>query len=376
MFGKALYYPTIDINNEEWLKTAYLFWDGISTIVPESMVDNAYQHATTQYLKEERYLQPIIVNPDCDVVRDMVDVVEKYALTDEGRESLHQEFRGDENYSFYNDERRAFYLHHEKLPKHVGRSLLGSRSCLDYPDTIDYDDKWIRVTGNFADFYMTLLANRIASQNSLALLSSPNYFEKVSDRFSVDEYQASNALPPDQRESIGRCLLTKMVIDGITIDPLTSFEDLREFKERHQEELCNFREGFYEMAKMEIPPDISFNGLEQRARDIYNNRLLHSYRELRHSLRRSRINFLMGGLGAIAFTNVSTCFSDIISHLQHPVQLTIGAGAMLAYEGFKTVRANQDLRSQNKMSYLLSIEEELGERRRRRFFDSASRRSE
>jgi hypothetical protein len=29
--SRALYYPTIDIRDEEWLKTAFLFWDEIST---------------------------------------------------------------------------------------------------------------------------------------------------------------------------------------------------------------------------------------------------------------------------------------------------------------------------------------------------------
>jgi hypothetical protein len=33
-FTRALFYPTIDIQNEDWLKTAILFWDEISTIVP------------------------------------------------------------------------------------------------------------------------------------------------------------------------------------------------------------------------------------------------------------------------------------------------------------------------------------------------------
>ena len=36
MFESALYYPTIDIHNERWLKSAALFWDRIETIVPES----------------------------------------------------------------------------------------------------------------------------------------------------------------------------------------------------------------------------------------------------------------------------------------------------------------------------------------------------
>ena len=35
MFSRALYYPTIDIKNGRWLKSAALFWDSIETIVPE-----------------------------------------------------------------------------------------------------------------------------------------------------------------------------------------------------------------------------------------------------------------------------------------------------------------------------------------------------
>lgn len=35
-FLNALYYPSIDITNINWLKTAVLFWDSVSIIVPES----------------------------------------------------------------------------------------------------------------------------------------------------------------------------------------------------------------------------------------------------------------------------------------------------------------------------------------------------
>ena len=37
-FTRALYYPTIDISNEAWLKTAILYWDEINTIVPLSLI--------------------------------------------------------------------------------------------------------------------------------------------------------------------------------------------------------------------------------------------------------------------------------------------------------------------------------------------------
>lgn len=50
-FSKALYYPTIDIPEEGWLKSAILYWDEIQTIVPSSF-QNPYSNRTTQSLAD------------------------------------------------------------------------------------------------------------------------------------------------------------------------------------------------------------------------------------------------------------------------------------------------------------------------------------
>jgi len=47
LFENALYYPTIDIKDEAWLKSAVLLWDTISTIVPESE-DEPYKNEWTR----------------------------------------------------------------------------------------------------------------------------------------------------------------------------------------------------------------------------------------------------------------------------------------------------------------------------------------
>ena len=62
-FSNALYYPTIDIQNTDWLKTAILFWDSISTIVPESL-STPYKQYDTQFLHEIGFLRPLYVNSD------------------------------------------------------------------------------------------------------------------------------------------------------------------------------------------------------------------------------------------------------------------------------------------------------------------------
>ena len=180
MFSKALYYPTIDISDEDWLKTACLFWDGIRTIVPESMADNAYRNNTTMYLAEEGFLEPIVVNAKSKYLRPIAKFVKKYAQTEEGMACLNQRAPEDVYINPYDDERSQFYLHHEKQPFEVQELVA---------DKIGRDG-WARVSDNFADFYMTLLANRIASQRSLELLtpSSP-----LSD-FAADMKDISSAI--------------------------------------------------------------------------------------------------------------------------------------------------------------------------------------
>jgi hypothetical protein len=350
MFSKALYYPTIDISDEDWLKTAYLFWDGIRTIVPESMADSAYRNNTTMYLAEEGFLGPIVVGAESKILRPLVKVVKKYAQTEEGMACLNQRAPEDVYINPYDDERSQFYLHHEKLPFEV-QELVADKMGRD---------GWARVSDNFADFYMALLANRIASQRSLELLTPSSPLSDLAAGFSAETYHQPYSLARSRNEALGRSMLTKMVIDGITIDPLTSIDDLRIFKERHQTELHNFREGFDEISKMELPPDITIEGLEQRARDIYETKFLGAYRDLQESLNGFGIHFLVGGMGTIAFSDVSTCFNELLNGLEHPVQLTIGAGALLAYKGYKTVCENRDIKRKHKMSYMLAIERELG----------------
>lgn len=62
MFDKALYYPTVEIKNEGWLKSAILFWNRIETLVPESM-DSPYKKRTELLLEEAGLLYPHRIDP-------------------------------------------------------------------------------------------------------------------------------------------------------------------------------------------------------------------------------------------------------------------------------------------------------------------------
>lgn len=76
-FTRALYYPTIDISNEAWLKTATLYWDEINTIVPSSIV-HPYKRHTTQFLADEGVIRPLFVNSNMDLIEGLTDDVLNY----------------------------------------------------------------------------------------------------------------------------------------------------------------------------------------------------------------------------------------------------------------------------------------------------------
>jgi len=350
MFSKALFYPTIDIKDEDWLKSAYLFWDEIDTIVPESMAGCSYNNYTTQYLEGEGFLKPILISPDHDVVKDIVKDIKGFALTKDGLAFLTQKLPNGVSSDPYCDERSQFYLHHEKLPYEI-QDLVADR--------ID-EDGWARVSDNFASYYMTLLANKIASQKSLALLTDSSPLECLSTKVTVKGDCQDFSVATRRNEALGRCVLMKLIIEGISLNPLTSIDDLRIFKEHHLNELINFRNAMAEMSRMELPPDITVEGIEQRARDIYNHKVLFAHRELQKSLKGAGIKFIVDSAATIAVTNFSTVFNDALENMSVPVYLALGAGASLTYHGYNYYKNIGLARKNNSMSYLLSIDRELG----------------
>ncbi len=346
MFSRALYYPSIDISNEEWLKTAYLFWEEIDTIVPESLAGRSYNNYSTQYLADEGFLRPLIVRPDSALVNGLVDIVKRYASTEEGMTCLGQ--MTPINCNPYSDVRSEFYLHKEKLP-YVVQELVADRIG---------DDGWVRVSNNFADYYMTLLANTIANKHSYALLTDSREMSSLSSRFKEDyggRIFFSSGLSSER--TIQR-MLVSMIIDGIKIDPLTSFEDLRLFKDSHRDELKRFRSGLDEMTNISVPEGISLEGMERLIKEVYENKVVLAIEDLKFSLKGAHINFAQE-LSSISYSGITTTLLDMTTNLSAPVTLSIGAGVYFVMRCLATYHGKAEIRKKNSMSYLLSINEHL-----------------
>lgn len=54
MHRTVLYYPTIGIPNNQWLRQAVLYFDNVASIVPESLIDTKFSNKDIEYLKQEK----------------------------------------------------------------------------------------------------------------------------------------------------------------------------------------------------------------------------------------------------------------------------------------------------------------------------------
>jgi hypothetical protein len=166
---QALYYPWIDIPDEAWLKTALLYWDSMRTIVPRS-VANPYSTKTGRALQEAGFLVPLRVKPGMEEIEALVPEIMTYLATADGNALLmtQRDARGQDTYrrALSNDVGKLTRVHPDKLPglvKYmVGRPLVDSVG----------NSEFIRMGEPFANFYMTLLATRLAERVGATLLTS------------------------------------------------------------------------------------------------------------------------------------------------------------------------------------------------------------
>jgi len=125
MSNQALFYPYIDINDEQWLKTSLLYWDEIRTIVPET-IKNPYQSNTTEALYDMELLTPIRVNSNMNEIEDLAESVLAYLSTNEGSRIVAS--NGQQN-SIIHSEKLPYQLrdftriHPEKLPFRIREEL-------------------------------------------------------------------------------------------------------------------------------------------------------------------------------------------------------------------------------------------------------------
>lgn len=288
-FSKALYYPWIDIDDESWLKNAVLYWDTIQTIVPASFSSRVPYHSSTALeLYERGVLQPLFVQPNMDIIEDLTDDIVRYFDTNEGKEIFFkEEITHLEN--IHLDKlspavANMVSIHRDKLPEMV-RDQLSKGSN---------PDEWIQVDPHFADFYMTLLATRLAERNSLGPLTDTPSHAKLSLAARLDtavNFRHDEYLRHRQSDiGFAQGMLVDCIIERIELNPATPVSKLLKFKADHAEELNNFRSKIDKLTgNISIHQD--FTSVLQDVKLICDNEVIPAITALGKSLDREKLEW-------------------------------------------------------------------------------------
>lgn len=338
-YTKALYYPTIDIQDERWLKNAILFWDEISTIVPES-IEAPYQNRTSSFLYDEGILNPYFVsenNPIVESLKEKDFVVNGDAL-------YYFNHRESSEMNPYSDERAAFYLHREKLPNIIQQKL-NKNGLID-------NDGWTNVGKNFANYYMTLLATKIAKKKHLCLLASDNndYNLSTSYNFSIE------GINPTSAESLCKpmadMIMFRLIVDGFEVNPQTPIEDLLKYKGKRKDELALFRNELGNLTNSVNCQEIeSLEELQGVLKAEYDNNFLPALNDVKKSLSDENVSWIdYVGQYAASFCMSLSSLSDIKFN-----GMVLGAGVTLLTCAVSSFRKRRSIKRKNPYSYLLSL---------------------
>ncbi|NUQ77566.1 MAG: hypothetical protein HUU21_28850 [Polyangiaceae bacterium] len=372
--SKGLYYPWIDVRDDAWLKTALLYWDTLHTIVPES-IDEPYSSDVGRALRDFQFLVPLRVHPHMHEVQALAAEALDYLNTREGAELLLLDGR-----------QQVQTIHAEKLPGavqdlvriHPDKLPYQIESVIRRADE-DVGSDWVSVDSRFAQFYMTLLANKLSERTGASLVTPLDAAQQLAIRARCDarvQQTLSKALRSRQGRSpseyavadrrrdlpcdVAVGAIAHLAIERISVDPDTPIDKLFDFKVRHQAELVEFRNKIAELAST-IDSDLPESALRQKAQDIYEHQVAPAVSNVKKSLAGRAIKFVSDGALRLGFISATSTSVLVTLGLSVPMALLAGAGISLIATGttYRVDRA-EALRT-NPFSYLLSLQKQYGQ---------------
>ena len=222
-YARALYYPTMNVEDEAWLKSALLYWDKIETIVPVN-VAMPFVGYTQEACAAAGVLAPLHVSEMPDVLRNLGQ-----ALTSANWQDIMTQISQRRLYGTSGDFENTL-LHAEKMSGDL-QLVLKEMGLLGNEDR----NGWFQADPQVANLYMSCLAEEVAFHISAS---------SITDKPKEFGFQLAKSLANDKHRSSLQnvpATLVQLAFRKLKIDPATPLERLLRFREDHAEELARFR---------------------------------------------------------------------------------------------------------------------------------------
>lgn len=220
---------------------------------------------------------------------------------------------------------------------------------------------------------MTILANKICNNYSIAPLTDNVYTSNFNEKVKLDNqielkggyyrhFRNPNRDDFNRRDrdyiNLSQGLLTNLVIDSIGFQSSTSLVEIIDFRRKYSDELGRFRTNIAKLTAS-VSTDKPFETIKQDINDIYINEFIPAYNDCKKALKGAGIKWLAKNFMKVSAISASSTGIPMICGLGIPQALLVGAGISLVGS---IVAYNVDKQAQlreNPYSYLLTINKKL-----------------
>ncbi len=236
-FGRALYYPHINFQDQNWLKFAALYYDGIDRIVPSDdlieevdLIERINDTATSEETLFVRSIRPGYYADE--IAHGFIEYAKKELSNELKRKEVFERVSKFVNHS------DTYSIHVKKM----GRELLEELPKLNLPikkSSFEFED-WIEFDSVTGALYMSRLANCIATHKSIPIVSDDPNFQSI-----VREVQKER-VTTDISEA-----LASMVIQSVVPKNLASVtsKQIIQFRNNYKDERQQFYININELVK-------------------------------------------------------------------------------------------------------------------------------
>jgi hypothetical protein len=362
--SRALYYPFIDVNDPGWLKSACLFWDEVSTIVPTGYGDY-YTSDDASALATEGWLTPLAVKSRDSEVYEASSFLLGCLQDERWTAALRADVMPRPGRASTPSTMPLERLHSEKLSP----DLLSRLGIEPGPS-----DPWLSVPKAVSDLYMAVLAAEIGrrrrfavvtDQPGLSPLADASYLRStLSEPVSAGgtELPAPEALAFAPAGGAAEALLMQFTFQGLSVARDAPVRDVVQFRRDNQAGLDRLRAAVGDLVSVLNDEYESYEAFEQSVRDIYANHVRPKINDLRKLRSRALRESARDLWKAVACATSPSLLSLAPLSVAPPVGIALGAGAALSVMAVSCQARLQTLRENEPFSVVLSAERELRRR--------------
>lgn len=323
-FGTGLYHPFIDIDDGPWLRNAILFWDEIQTIAP-SDIEKPYRGVDSMVLHAEGYLTPVRCDLHGDLLNDLgrrvMSIISDPAGPFRGRfrnatgrrqELLH----ADKVCDALRDRFQMARMHPQKMSPELRALFANERAD---------ESNFLLVDAEFANFYVSVLAARLAQDLNASPVSNGTPSFEANLRTIVDEVATKGPSP-------AAGALAMITMENIVIDPAIPIEQLLRFRRKNTTLLERVVVEFDKLGE-QIKAAETADELKEKASRLYQRDVRPRLESLKEALDDQYIGSLWGGLTMAATVSVGSA-APLASIVGLKGAVLMGAGAFLTLSNF------------------------------------------